>query len=261
MVRSSNFSMELVRADDKTQKFPEHIGPILDPVHYFEVEPDVEYFIKIRADTSFESYVTLSVDGEDLGYFVILSAATRQDCSSQYNGIFELSGGIETMKALRFQRTKVSGSVAKGKSGVNNRPAMWTGQIKATFYEAIPLGLSARDMEFKSQWNPLGKVGATIGVDSLAQKKGVMSSKGKSMVVERRINEGDMVQKYMKGRMLCDISAKYCCTPGLIANGILRRYTGPRDDYTHVSIDEDEVRVKRRKKEQVPRDCIDLTEE
>jgi len=259
MVRIWNFSMELVRADDKTQKFPEHKGPILDPVHYFEVEPDVEYFIKIRADTSFESYVTLSVDGEDLGYFVILSAATRQDCSSQYNGIFELSGGIETMKALRFQRTKVSGSVAKGKSGVNNRPAMWTGQIKATFYEAIPLGLSARDMEFKSQWNPLGKVGATIGVDSLAQKKGVMSCEGKSMDVN--VMDPEMDEDYMEGQMLCTISAKYCCTPGLIANGILRRYTGPRDDYTHVSIDEDEVRVKRRKKEQVPRDCIDLTEE
>eukprot|EP00816_Leptocylindrus_hargravesii_P003975 CAMPEP_0196825920 /NCGR_PEP_ID=MMETSP1362-20130617/93337_1 /TAXON_ID=163516 /ORGANISM="Leptocylindrus danicus, Strain CCMP1856" /LENGTH=261 /DNA_ID=CAMNT_0042206431 /DNA_START=229 /DNA_END=1014 /DNA_ORIENTATION=- len=261
MVRISNFSMELVRADDKTQKFPEHIGPISDPVHYFEVEPDVEYFIKIRADTSFNSYVILHVDGEDLGYYPILSAATGQDCSSQYNGIFEISGGIQTMKALRFQRTKVRGSVANGKSGVINSPAMWTGQIKATFSEAIPFGLKARNMEFKSQWNPRGKVGATIGVDSLAQKKGVMSSEGNSVVLERTIMKGEVAQYYMKGRTLCTISAKYCCTPGLIANGILPRYTGPRDDYTHVSIDEDEVRVKRRKKEQVPRDCIDLTEE
>lgn len=219
MVKDGQFLMELVRADDKTQKFLEHIGPLPDREHYIEVEPDVEYFIRIRADTRNHTLVTLSVDGEDLGYQRVYSSSMVEDSETQFNGIWTRSSGIQTMTALRFHRTMIRRPID---ANTNAQPQMWTGNVTAYFYEAIADGTGYTQRDFKSKWNAQGKVGATLGINTLAEKKGVMSSKGESKLKKEIVSRQFM--KSRKGRKLCTISAKYCCTPGLIANGILPRY-------------------------------------
>eukprot|EP00814_Leptocylindrus_danicus_P007846 CAMPEP_0116010950 /NCGR_PEP_ID=MMETSP0321-20121206/4289_1 /TAXON_ID=163516 /ORGANISM="Leptocylindrus danicus var. danicus, Strain B650" /LENGTH=252 /DNA_ID=CAMNT_0003480113 /DNA_START=97 /DNA_END=855 /DNA_ORIENTATION=+ len=252
MVRAGQFLMELVRADDKTQKFLEHIGPLPDREHYIEVEPDVEYFIRIKADTPSIVLAYLSVDGEELGYHSLLKKKSQgSDDDSQFKGIWTRSGGITTMTALRFHRTMIR---RPDDANTDAPPQMWTGKVTARFFEAIRHGISTQE-DFRSTWSAHGKVGATIGINTMAEKKGVMSSKGESNL---RTEEGSgRFVQYRKGRELCTISAKYCCTPGLIANGILPRYVRDAND-THTNAGSGRRR-QRRKTGESSHVAIDLT--
>jgi hypothetical protein len=80
MVKEGLFSVQLVHAETMIP-FKEHEGPD-GKQHYVEVEPNVEYWIRIASsDASRDVICNFQVDGKKLGFFRLLSS-TNTDCPS-----------------------------------------------------------------------------------------------------------------------------------------------------------------------------------
>jgi hypothetical protein len=143
----SGISVQLVDAVTK-QPFKEHYK---DGKTYVEVEPQVEYFIKIQRkehnvmdgeDEIPEVIAVSEVDGVYLGYS---SPWTFEEPG--YNGCLNsFKNGIETMTALRFGTPSVSDNNAKP----INVSAGMVGTISVNIYEAIEAGLLEDYSEFSS---------------------------------------------------------------------------------------------------------------
>jgi hypothetical protein len=197
MVVKGPFHLALVRADSR-EVFKEHVND--DGEIYAEVEPDMEYFIRVKS--TFKSMVRADfcLDGSSLGYCTNLIPGREE-----LHGTWEIEGDKQINKALCFciQDSFVDSGVHK----------QWIGSIEVKFSEAIPLSICwTRDA--KSRW-----VGGVIdGSISETMRKVVKSKEGTLSLVS---NNPRKKRRYGAGKELTSIRINYCTAFGLIHAGLL----------------------------------------
>ena len=163
MVKVGDFTLELVRADTK-ESFKEHIGPAPNNHVFAEVEPGVDYFIRVGSSIG-RIHAKAKVDGVSLGY----SKTFKKPDPSKYIGSWERTNGVTKTTALRFNTTRVKGE--------GEIPTMLTGKVEVTFSElGEKIKLEKRDVAPKvlsSDPKVGGKkcVVSTNGTHVLGEKK------------------------------------------------------------------------------------------
>jgi hypothetical protein len=205
MVKKGRFSVELVTANTKIS-FQEHTK---DGKTYAEVEPEVEYFVRLGAEAGPPVAARIYVDGKDLGYWAIVGSPEEK--RSKDNGLWSFDGVSSTEQALKFAQAKVFNSADDTK----NLP-FWTGTIYIIFHEIFDTGETETISTFQNTWDG-GDVGFVMGQTD-AKKKGVMSKQGN---FEETVQYNRVQKIYLPGRYLATIKLHYCSTVGLLFFGIL----------------------------------------
>ena len=127
MVKQEEFTVELVDAENK-KSFKEHVS--LDgKTFYIEVEPDVEYFVRVGSDRK-SVIVEVIVDGEDLGTTLCIN-----DCGFGLMGLTSRRNGKLQTTALKIENARFS-----PKDTTYIKPVFWTGNVTAIYYEIIDSG-------------------------------------------------------------------------------------------------------------------------
>jgi len=236
MVQNGDFTVEIVNADTG-EPFLEHKGPAPNFETYVEVEPDLEYYIKITGLNTRKAKALVEVDNVSTGSSKIIC-----DRSKPWFAGCKNSAG-DTV-AFLFAKARIFTG--------NQDDAVqrcWTGTVKVKFYEHLGHNSSQTSSSIPS-WQK-GNVGATLGVTALNQKKGVCSEQGRTV-----LQSGNAWGPSGKtGALLGTIEMKYCSTVGLINFGLL-----PKPCLALLSAENDsECQIKKKaKREKV---TIDLTEE
>lgn len=205
MVKQGKFSVELVNADGRTP-FPEHKAE--NGEVYVEVEPNAEYFIRVKSDSEDRVRMDFAVDGKSLGYHGTLSKNTPP----QDKGIWEYKDGKSYQHALKFAKAEV-----RQDTGDSTAP-FWTGKVQVTVSEAIDNGYKEQK-DHSSKWDG-GDVSYVMGISDPDKKKGVKSDKGESFSVHKSKRRR---KAYAKGGLLSTITLRYCSTLGLIHAGVLTK--------------------------------------
>jgi hypothetical protein len=200
--------LQLVEAKSKVP-FVEHTGPAPENLVYAEVEPDVEYFIKIISHREGLVKVNLYVDGSYLGYASYVGKESY-DYDLCMKGHWKVVNGEEQMTALRFKKasTKSADLAAPTPSSQN----MWTGKVEAKFYQ---LGKEIDDI-------PMEDYSSCFLDESHASnmgQKGVATTKGEFVGHKKKVSEREII--YEEGPWLASITLNYCTAAGLIARKIL----------------------------------------
>jgi hypothetical protein len=131
MVKNGRFTVELVAADTKVA-FKEHTK---DGRTYVEVEPQVEYFIRVEAEIGPEVELRLAVDGKDLGY--IETVGSPEEKTSDIHGLWSYDADISrsSEKALIFAKAKVFNW-----SNSDQEAPFWTGKVEVKFWNFMETG-------------------------------------------------------------------------------------------------------------------------
>ena len=198
MVIKGPFQVSLVRADSK-DVFKEHINVVNGEI-YAEVEPDMEYFIRVKSTFKSIVRVDFCLDGSSLGYCTNLIPGREE-----LHGVWEIQGSKQINTALCFciQDSGIDGDVQK----------QWMGSIEVKFSEAIPVSVcTTRDA--KSRWAG----GIIDGSISDTMRKVVKSKEGTlSLVTDNPRRK----RRYRAGKDLTTIKIYYCTAFGLIHAGLL----------------------------------------
>jgi hypothetical protein len=191
MVKEGLFSVQLVHAETMIP-FAEHEGP--DGKHYVEVEPNVEYWIRIASsDASRDVICNFQVDGKKLGINRLLNS-TKTGCPSDV-GLWEAVGEQSTEHS--FQVRAFHGRAGK---------TFYIGNVQVDFHEAIAKPGSCQPTEFVNQWN-----GDQARTNYQGSEKEVASQVG---TVVKTVTKCKI--RYGTGRLLQTITLHYCTTMGLI---------------------------------------------
>ena len=208
MVQIGDFSLQLVEAKSEVP-FVEHTGPAPENLVYAEVEPDVEYFIKIISHREGWVRVDLYVDGSYLGYASYIGKE-QYDYDRCMQGHRQVGNGEATITALRFKKasTKSADLAAPTQSSQN----MWTGKVEAKFYQ-LGKQIVDRPMEDDASCFLDESHASNMG------QKGVATTKGEFVGFKRKVDERAI--SYEGGTWLASITLNYCTAAGLIARKIL----------------------------------------
>ena len=192
MVKVGEFTVELVQAGSK-DAFKEHTSPSNQV--YAEVEPGLEYFVRIGTSTG-GVRVELTVDGT----FPVPN-------SGMSLGSWERKNGVDKMTALCFNL-----AYANANGGTFS---MLTGKVEAAFYK---LGILSHEAPKDFASKELTAESKTLG-----GKKCVVSTNGRYELDDKLYNSkaNTSVAYYGRGEHVQTVSLFYCTTVGLIANKIL----------------------------------------
>jgi hypothetical protein len=208
MVKKGRFTVELIRADTRVA-FMEHTK---DDKTYAEVEPDVEYFVRLETEPGLRVHAEIYVDGKHLGYAIEIGSPLLEKETTD-KGLWSFDGISSTDQALKFAKAKVFDSADE----TENTP-FWTGNIEVKFYELFDTGEIVTRQPFQNTWDG-GDVGPVMGLQTDSNMKGVMSTEGKTVINGK---EEKRKRKYRRiGRKLASIKLHYCSTVGLIFAGVL----------------------------------------
>lgn len=199
MVKQGPFLVELVRADTR-HPFKEHKSEKNEI--YAEVEPDIEYFIRLKHSHPGHSIVRadFTLDGESLGYCTNLIRGQEE-----LHGLWTIQGDKKINQALKF-------CVQESELDVSKR---WVGSLEVTFSEAVPDGVR-KTRDYKNKWTR-GRVGGCI--DNL-MRKAIKSGEGELSL----ISSNPKRKKYFDaGAKLQATTIYYCTAVGLIQAGLLPR--------------------------------------
>jgi len=205
MVQRHDFVVEMVDAQTR-QPFKEHPGRN-GYDSYVEVEPGVEYFLKLKSYYKKLIITTFEVDGKDLGYRNSFSPGNLG--KDKIKGLWKYENNTSSHTALKvdkmvFVPNNTSSTVKDTK----------VGEINVYIYEKILMGGYYYLNDHSINWE--GQSGVQNG-DGIG-KKMVKSSVGNASNFKsgngRRSN-------CRKGQLLGTIKLKYCSTVGLIAAGVL----------------------------------------
>lgn len=198
MVEKGPFEVSLVRADTK-EPFQEHVNASGEI--FAEVEPDMEYFIRVKSTYPGPSNIVRAdflLDGVGLGYCTNLICGREE-----LHGLWTIQGDTQINKALCF--CMVDSRIESDDT--------WIGYLEVTFSEAIPKGIrSTRDS--KSRWTG-GIVGGSI---SATMKKVVKSKEGSLSLITATPKRKHV---FNAGKELAKIKIQYCTAFGLIQAGLL----------------------------------------
>jgi hypothetical protein len=206
MVKIGKYYAEIIHADTK-QAFPEHTAP--NGETYVEVEPDSEYWIRIKTDSEDAVYVQSSVDGNSLGYYSVMNKSSPVID----RGLSKREAGKSYSYALKFAKA----SVRDGSTNGGMPAQFWTGKIEVSFSEAHFTGYTSQ-RDYSQSWKG-GDVSYVMGISDPDKKKGVKSDQGSTFEVKKC--SGGQIANYARGGLLQTITLRYCSTLGLIHAGIL----------------------------------------
>jgi hypothetical protein len=210
MVKIGRLTLELVAADTKIA-FKEHTK---DGKTYVEVEPDVEYFIRVGAEAGPEVVkVRLYVDGKNLGYWGKLEAKKKN--VSRTFGLWSYDGSRSSERALIFAKAKVF-----NRSNSDQEAPFWTGKVEAIFWSCVDTGETYIESACKNKWET-GDIGVVIGQSDPALK-GVMTQEGN---LEKSHKDSGKRRRTTRLNQLPTVTLHYCSAAGLMAAGVF----GPVD--------------------------------
>ena len=197
MVIKGPFQVALVRADTR-EPFQEHVNESKEI--YAEVEPDMEYFIRVQCAHPEHLMVRADfvLDGASLGYCTNLVRGREE-----LHGLWLIQGDSQINKALCF-------CIQDSGIGSDKR---WIGSLEVVFSEAIPIGVR-RTRDSKNQWTG----GNYDGSISKTMKKIVKSKEGSLALVTANPHKK---RRYRAGEELTRIKIHYCTAFGLIHAGLL----------------------------------------
>lgn len=132
MVNKGIFKLELVSATTN-EAFQEHIGP--DGNVYAEVEPDMDYFVKVSLDDPERNPIVSRVDVDDQPMDYYMHCKGGVDKRGQRLGDWKRDDGINTFTALRFEKLKITHQ--NPKKGVGNPNEKVFGSVKVNFWELL----------------------------------------------------------------------------------------------------------------------------
>lgn len=221
MVKQGKYSVEIVNADGRIP-FPEHTSTSGET--FVEVEPEAEYYIRVKADSEDKVKGVISVDAKELGYHFLAS----KTIPPKDKGIWEYKDGKSYVHALKFAKANV-----RQATGNDTTAPFWTGMIEVSFYEASFKGYKEQK-DHTNKWNG-GDVAYVMNISDPDKKKGVKSDKGEHFEVKKSKRRR---KQYAKGGLLSTITLRYCSTLGLIHAGVLakppmwdmQRLTNPAED-------------------------------
>ena len=205
MVIAHGFEFQIVSADEKLP-FQEHRK---GDKTYVEVEPDAEYFLRVRQTKPGTCKCRYAVDGKNLGYENLTYAGAPE----RFDGLFTRSNGIVCRKALKF----VKASFATSDKAIGSSMA-GMGKIELYVYEGIYVGYRK-----PKEGNGATLTTQTIETDPNAfvtMKKSLRSGEGQTVHTET-YDRNRYLHHYESGDLLHKITLHYCATPGLIAVGVL----------------------------------------
>lgn len=198
MVEKGPFQVSLVRADTK-EPFQEHVNESGEI--FAEVEPDMEYFIRVKSTYPGQANLVRAdfmLDGVSLGYCTNLVHGREE-----LHGLWTIQGDTQINKALCFCMVD---------SGIES-DEKWIGYLEVTFSEAIAKGIrTTRDA--RSHWT-----GGIVGGSISSTMKKVVKSKAGSLSLITATPKRKYV--YDAGKELAKIKINYCTAFGLIQAGLL----------------------------------------
>ncbi len=237
MVRLGKFTLELISATAKTP-FKEHEGK--DGKMYAEVEPDVEYFIRIGSKDPRPLSMKLFVDGKSLGYITSMDQHSEGTC-----GLWTCKDDVSTHKALRFNKLVNLRGTPDQKGCDSN--TNWTGCIELKVFERIDEGFHEAPCNVSSTWN--SNTDQILKGMKVSSKKKALNSKEGSASTDAYTNPRN---KFRNGACVTSMTLFYCSTVGLISAGVLA--PPPPPDLSQISAssydsDIEEIPFKRRRVE------------
>jgi hypothetical protein len=212
MVKSGRFTVELVAADTKVA-FKEHTK---DGRTYVEVEPQVEYFIRVEAEAGPEVEIDLAVDGKELGYTTLMESLEKKDSATC--GLWSYDGrSTSSDRALISAKAKVITW-----SDYDQEAPFWTGKVEVHLWNCIETGETYIISASTTEWEK-GDIGVVIGQHSDPAMKGVMTQEGK---LEESCKEDNGERtRTTRGEHLETITLHCYSAVGLMVAGVL----GPMD--------------------------------
>jgi hypothetical protein len=199
MVVKGPFEVSLVRADTK-EPFQEHENERGET--YVEVEPDMDYFIRVKHTYPGDSLVRADFMLDGVGFSSYTILIHGREC---LRGLWSVQGDTEIEKALCFHREELG----------TNTKKIWFGSLEVTFSEAIPQG-SQIPQNVTNRWT-----GGIVDGSIPGTKDKVVKSKEGSLSLIRATPK--LRRLYDAGKELAKIKLYYCTTFGLIQAGILAK--------------------------------------
>lgn len=212
MVRYGKFTLELIDALT-SRPFTEHHGK--DGKTYAEVEPEIEYFLRISSDDPRPVCCRFFVDDKSLGYVRPL----RQHQVST-DGIWCRENGVSKTTALKFNKlvNKKQNNSNKNDhdNDHNNDNIHWTGCVEMKIYELVSKECTTYN-DVSSSWSD-NTEHVLKGLNLSSNKKAINSTMG-TTTIEKKVT-GRLV-KISPGAPIASIKLYYCSTVGLIAAKVL----------------------------------------
>ncbi len=182
-------SVQLVNAETMIP-FREHRGS--DGNDYVEVEPDVEYWIRVQSDRQSAVLCDFQVDGKDTGVHETL--IYPHNVSSDV-GIWSKIAGQNMDQSLKVKNMQTRR---------HGDEAFWIGKVLVNFHEAIPSAVTDENPDFVNLW-----------------KKGNIPKVVASQIGTKLKSKPITETKYKHGSLLHSITLHYCTAMGLIHVGVL----------------------------------------
>mmetsp|Transcript_577 Transcript_577/g.1032 ORF Transcript_577/g.1032 Transcript_577/m.1032 type:complete len:258 (+) Transcript_577:138-911(+) len=212
MVCSGKFKLELIDADTN-RPFTEHHGK--DGKTYAEVEPEIEYFLRISSTDPRIVCLTCSVDDKDLGYI-----SSLMPHGERINGIWSRENGVSKMSALKFNKLinkRNNDGMDTKKQWGNNDNIHWTGCVELNVYEYVDQGTTNSYDNVSSSWSE-NTDHVRKGLHLSSKKKALNSTVG-TATIETKLTGRHHV--FSCGAPIASIKLYYCSTVGLIAAKVL----------------------------------------
>jgi len=235
MVQHTKFSLELIDAESKIP-FKEHVHR--DGKTYAEVEPDMEYFLRIKSSDPRTITAKLFVDGKDLGY-----TQPFEQHQEATLGLWHSENGVGHHAALRFNKLFSRRNTAAASSESDPDEGHWTGCVEVKVLEKIFLEGNISRTCFSSKWTP-NTDHVLKGLTVSSNKKAVNSMEGSAKT--NQIDVGPAIRNWKYGKELASLKLYYCSTVGLIAAKILAPPPAPDVSQIRGTIndnDDDEIEI------------------
>jgi len=217
MVRQGWFEIELINAETKIP-FKEHTHT--DGRTYAEVEPDTDYFLRVRSHKDNNVVFKFSVDGKDLGYKKIF----RSKSGWRVSGLWNRQNGIKSNQALRFNKLYNR----RNQVGDDEYEGHWTGNVELKLFEYVELNeYKQHRQDVKSSWTPNADA-VLDGLNMSSNKKACNTVQGNIQTAGKKISSKQS-KLYADGDHLQTIKLYYCSTVGLIAAKVLK--PPPRESF------------------------------
>ena len=201
MVRKGNFHVEIVSADTNIQ-FKEHKHPNGD-VHV-EVEPNTEYFIRIKSDDKGLVVCKCFIDGVSLGYHVSFDNDSRRGVWRNI-GLWNRLTSSESMQTLQV-KSLCPKKAKSEQSFENSNETFWNGCVEVEFYDKIVLNGYKEQGDCISGWKPRT-------VKSIKESCGFVHNKTISTAIGKRRTKSKTVngkrRRSRLGLKLATISIQY----------------------------------------------------
>lgn len=211
MPTKNNISIKLVDAETK-QPFKEHPGKEgIDA--FIEVEPGLEYYIRVESYCTKEVRISFKVDGKSLGYSSTLKVGKK--CKDKGLWSYNSSNNQSERKALQFYKAFSRTRIGDLQHSPNENEL---GIIEISIYDKILLGGYHNLNNETTKSTKLTENTKVNGYHVNDSKKFLKSKEGKTQTNKK---DDGLRKNYIKGAKLTTIKIKYCSTVGLIAAGVL----------------------------------------